>query len=223
VKAIFPTYQLSPISYHLLKMFLPKIYPITDVRLTGLSHAVQVEKLVEGGAEIVQLREKYAAPKDFYADAKKALEFAREINVKIIINDRVDIALALEADGVHLGQDDLPPEQARKILGAKAIIGFSTHSVAQVVEAVKLPVDYIAIGPVFSTNTKENPDETVGIETIKGVREAVGDFPLVAIGGLTSENFRDVLNAGADSAAIISDLLSDRGKIAERMRLFSLL
>ncbi len=128
----------------------PKIYPITDVRLTKLSHAEQVEKLIEGGAKIIQLREKYASPKDFYESANNALEIARRHNVKIIINDRVDIALALKADGVHLGQDDLPPEQARKILGERAIIGFSTHNIKQAIPAIKLPVNYIAIGPVFA-------------------------------------------------------------------------
>lgn len=187
--------------------------------MTKISHAEQVERLIKGGAEIVQLREKYAAPKDFYESAKKALDIARRQNVKIIINDRVDIALALEADGVHLGQDDLPPENARKILGEKAIIGFSTHNIKQAISAVKLPINYLAIGPVFATKTKENPDEIVGIEVVKKAREAIGDFPLVAIGGITSENFRDVLNAGANSTAFISDLLSDTEKIAERMRI----
>ncbi len=198
---------------------MPKIYPITDVRLTKISHAEQVEKLIEGGAKIVQLREKYAAPKDFYESAKKALKIARRQNVKIIINDRVDIALVLKADGVHLGQDDLPPKNAREILGEKAIIGFSTHNIKQAISAVKLPINYLAIGPVFATKTKENPDEIVGIEGVKKVREAVGDFPLVAIGGITLENFQDVLDAGANSVAIISDLLSDAEKIAEKMRI----
>ncbi len=198
---------------------LPKIYPITDFRLTKISHAEQVENLIEGGAEIVQLREKYAAPKDFYESAKKALEIARGQNVKIIINDRVDIAFVLKADGVHLGQDDLPPKNAREILGEKAIIGFSTHNIKQAISAVKLPINYLAIGPVFATKTKENPDEIVGIEGVKKVREAVGDFPLVAIGGITLENFQDVLDAGANSVAIISDLLSDAEKIAEKMRI----
>ena len=202
-----------------LNFNLPKIYPITDFRLTKISHAEQVEKLIEGGAEIVQLREKYAAPKDFYESAKKALKIARRQNVKIIINDRVDIALVLKADGVHLGQDDLPPKNAREILGEKAIIGFSTHNITQAISAVKLPIDYLAIGPVFATKTKENPDEIVGIEGVKKVREAVGDFPLVAIGGITLENFQDVLDAGANSVAIISDLLSDAEKIAEKMRI----
>ncbi|MEP7039097.1 MAG: thiamine phosphate synthase, partial [Acidobacteriota bacterium] len=96
---------------------MPKIYPITDTRITNLSHAAQVEKLIEGGATFIQLREKYASPKDFYEQAKEALKIARKSDVKIIINDRVDIALALGADGVHLGQADLSPEHARKILG----------------------------------------------------------------------------------------------------------
>lgn len=201
-------------------MFLPKIYPITDVRLTRLTHAEQVERLIAGGAKIIQLREKYAAPKDFYEAAKKALEIARRQNVKIIINDRVDIALALKADGVHLGQDDLPPAEARKILGAEAIIGFSTHNLEQAVSAAKLPIDYLAVGPIFPTKTKENPEKIVRSEGLRQVRHAIGNFSLVAIGGITSENFLDVLDTGADSAAIISDLLSERGKITEKMKWF---
>jgi len=200
---------------------LPEVYPITDTRITKLSHAEQVKRLIDGGAETIQLREKYAALKDFYADALEALKIARKNNVKIIINDRVDIALALCADGVHLGQDDLPPEHARKILGGKATIGFSTHNLKQAIEGIKLPVDYLAIGPVFSTKTKENSDNTVGIETLKKVRASIGNFPLVAIGGITSENFREVLTAGADSVALINDLLSEADKITEKMLKFS--
>jgi thiamine-phosphate pyrophosphorylase len=202
-------------------MFLPEIYPITDTRITNLSHAEQVKRLIDGGAETIQLREKYAEPKDFYADAQEALKIARKNNVKIIINDRVDIALALRADGVHLGQDDLPPEQARKILGEKVIIGFSTHNLKQAIESIKLPIDYLAIGPVFATQTKENPENIVGIETLKKVRAAIGNFPLVAIGGITSENFRKVLDAGADSVALINGLLSEANKITEKMNKFS--
>lgn len=201
-------------------MFLPKIYPITDTRLTNLSHFKQVKKLIDGGAKIIQLREKYVAPKDFFADAKNALKIARENDVKIIINDRVDIALALNADGVHLGQDDLPPVEARKILGEKAIIGFSTHSIEQALEAVKMPIDYLAVGPVFATQTKENPDEIVGLEGVKRVREAIGDFPLVAIGGISKENFREVFEAGADSLAIIKAVLFPPDKISENLTEF---
>jgi thiamine-phosphate pyrophosphorylase len=199
-------------------MLLPKIYPITDTRVTNLPHAEQVKRLIDAGAKTIQLREKYAAHKDFYADAVEALKIARRNNVKIIINDRVDIALALKADGVHLGQEDLPPEHAVKILGEKAIIGFSTHNLKQAIEAIKLPIHYIAIGPIFTTKTKENPDETVGIESIKKVREAIGNFPLVAIGGITLENFKEVLSQGADSVAIINDLLCDTDKITAKMK-----
>ncbi|MDQ3040757.1 MAG: thiamine phosphate synthase [Acidobacteriota bacterium] len=200
---------------------LPKIYPITDTRIAKLTHAEQVQKLVEGGAEIIQLRDKHASPKDFYESAREALIIARKRNVKIIINDRVDIALALKADGVHLGQDDLPPESARVILGDRAIIGFSTHNLKQVVNAINLPIDYLAIGPVYATRTKENPEEIVGLEGVNEVRKALGDFPLVAIGGITSENFRAVLEAGANSVAIISGLLSDADKITDKMLMFS--
>lgn len=194
---------------------LPKIYPVTDVRQSGISHAEQVKKLIDGGAEFIQLREKYLTPKEFYADAEIALKIARENDVKIIINDRVDIAVALKADGVHLGQDDLPPENARKILGEKAIIGFSTHNIDQAIEAINFPVDYIAIGPVFSTKTKENPDEVVGLEGVKKVRDAIKDFPLVAIGGINFENFQIVLKSGADSVAIVSGIISEAEKISE--------
>ncbi len=198
---------------------LPKIYPITDTRITKLSHTEQVKRLIEGGAEFIQLREKYLAPKDFYDDAFEALKIARAENVKIIINDRVDIALALKADGVHLGQDDLPPVSARKILGENAIIGYSTHNLEQLKKAIKLPIDYVAIGPVFATKTKENPDETIGIEIVEQARKIIGDFPLVAIGGMNSTNFLEVLSSGANSAAIISDLLSEPKKIAEKYTL----
>ncbi len=203
-----------------MNLTIPKIYPITDAQISKLSHAAQVEKLIDGGATFIQLREKYVAPKDFYEAAKAALEIARRCGVKIIINDRVDIALALKADGVHLGQDDLPPASARKILGDKAIIGFSTHNFAQAVEAVKMPIDYLAIGPIFATTTKENPDAVVGIEGLKKIRQSIGEFPLVAIGGINFENYRKVLEAGADSVAVISNLISDPNKITEKMQNF---
>lgn len=196
-------------------MLLPKIYPITDAGLTKISHAEQVEKLIEGGAEFIQLREKNASPIEFFESAKAALEIAREHNVKIIINDRVDIALTLKADGVHLGQDDLPPEKAREILGKRAIIGYSTHNLKQAFEVIKKPINYIAIGPVFATKTKENPDEVVGINGLKQIRKKIGEFPLVAIGGINYENYLEVLEAGADSVAIISGILSDSENITQ--------
>jgi thiamine-phosphate pyrophosphorylase len=202
-----------------MRNFLPpKIYPITDCRISRLSHAAQVERLIAGGARFVQLREKHASPRDFYTEAEQALKIARAHNVKIIINDRVDLALALNADGVHLGQDDLPPEKARKILGGTAIIGFSTHSVEQAIAAIKFPVDYIAIGPIFETASKENPDAVVGLDGLKKVRKAIDDFPLVAIGGINHENARSVLEAGANSVAVISCLLDEPDKIVVKTR-----
>lgn len=201
-------------------MKIPRIYPITDTRLSGISHAEQVKRLIAGGAEFIQLRDKYSTPKEFYKSANEALKIACQANVKIIINDRADIVFALKADGVHLGQDDLPPDKAREILGETAIIGFSTHNFEQAKKAYKLPIDYIAIGPVFGTQTKENPDKTTGIEMIKSVREIIGEIPLVAIGGITFENYREVLDAGADSVAIISDLISDADNISRKTNEF---
>jgi thiamine-phosphate pyrophosphorylase len=198
---------------------LPKIYPITDVSISKLSHTEQFKRLVEGGASMIQLREKNASPCEFYESAREVLALAKERNVRIIINDRADIAFALKA-GVHLGQDDLPPPAARKLLGNNAVIGFSTHSVGQAIEAVKLPVDYIAIGPVFPTKTKQNPEQAVGLEGVERVREAVGNFPLVAIGGITLENAVDVFSAGADSVAIIGDLVGEPDGITEKMKRF---
>jgi thiamine-phosphate pyrophosphorylase len=144
----------------------------------------------------------------FYEDAKAALAVAARHGVQLIINDRVDIALAVGAAGVHLGQDDLAPDIARRLLGDNAIIGYSTHSVAQALAAASLPIDYLAIGPVFGTNTKENPDPVVGLDGLRAVRSAIPNLPLVAIGGITPANTSDVLQAGADSAAMISGLWS---------------
>ena len=203
-------------------MLLPKLYPITDRRLSGLSHAEQVACLADGGATFIQLREKHLSPREFYRAAEEALRVARERGVKLIVNDRADIALALGADGLHLGQDDMPPEAARALLGEGAIIGFSTHNVAQAVEAARLPVAYVAIGPVFATSSKSNPDPVVGLEGVARVRQAVGHIPLVAIGGITRENARAVLEAGADSVAVIGALLTpaDPAEITRRTREF---
>lgn len=201
-----------------MKFELPKFYPITDARLSRLTHAEQVARLSAGGATLIQLREKHLSPREFYAEAEAALRVARERGVRLIINDRVDIALALRADGVHLGQDDLEPEAARRLLGEDAIIGFSTHNIAQAREAAALPVDYIASGPIYATSTKENPDPVVGLEGLRRVREAVEDKPLVAIGGINRENMRDVIEAGADSIAVISLLLNEPSEIERRTR-----
>jgi len=201
-----------------LRIDLPKLYPITDVRLSGLSHAEQVARLSAGGATLVQLREKHLSPREFYREAEEALRVARSRSVHLIINDRVDIALALRADGVHLGQADLAPEAARRLLGERAVIGFSTHNIEQVREALSLPVDYIAIGPIFATSSKENPDPVVGLDGLRRVRQLVGEVPLVAIGGIGRESALEVLAAGAGSVAAISLLLSQPAEIERRTR-----
>ena len=201
----------------LLPLRLPKIYPITDVSISGLPHAEQVERLIQGGARLIQLREKYASPREFYEAAEKAVELASQHDVTIIINDRVDISFALKT-GVHLGQTDLPPVEARRILGPNAIIGYSTHSIEQVREAMTFPVDYIAIGPVFATGTKPDTEPVVGLDGIRAVRSLIGEIPLVAIGGINDANIRSVIEAGADSAAVISAVVADAGKIVDRMR-----
>lgn len=198
-----------------------RLYPLTDTRLSGLSHAEQVARLSEGGARLIQLREKYLSPREFYDQAVEAMRVARSRGVKIIINDRIDVAMAVNADGVHLGQDDFPPPAARRLLGDSAIIGLSTHNVEQAVEATRMDVDYIAVGPIFGTSTKDNPDPVVGLTGLEWIRQAVKN-PIVAIGGITSENAPQVIKAGADAVAVISALLMPPGEIiAQTKRVIS--
>ena len=196
----------------------PSVYPITDIRLSGLSHAEQVKELISGGAKLIQLREKYLAPSEFYREAVTALEIAHAHGVQLIINDRVDIALAIKADGVHLGQGDLPPHAARKILGEDATIGFSIHNIEQARIALDLPVDYLAVGPIFTTSGKQEPDPVVRLDGLRRIRAVVNRLPIIAIGGITTENMREVLNCGADSVAMISGLLDAGSALTLRMR-----
>jgi thiamine-phosphate pyrophosphorylase len=182
------------------------LYPITDQHISGLSHAEQVVLLNNCGATLIQLREKLDPPVKFFEQAESAVRVARDLGAKIIINDRLDIALAVKADGVHLGQEDLPPDAARRILGSNAIIGFSTHSLKQARLAAQMPLDYVAIGPIFSTTTKQSANAPVGLDGLARVREALGAMPLVAIGGITSENIGAVIKAGADLVAVIGDI-----------------
>ena len=168
-----------------------------------------------GGATLVQLREKQMSPKEFYEQAKAAVTVAEQCGVQLIINDRVDVALAVGANGVHLGQDDMPPDAARKLLGPEAIVGYSTHSVEQAIAASKLPIDYLAIGPIFTTATKSDTAPVLGLDGLRAVRQAIGRFPLVAIGGIASSNAHDVIRAGADSVAVISALLAHSDRITD--------
>ena len=200
-----------------MRFNLPKIYPITDTALSSLSHAEQVKRLIAGGATLIQLREKNNSVRAFSADASEAIRIAHSAGANLIINDRVDVALALGADGVHLGQTDMPVGAARQLLGNAAIIGFSTHNIDQVRGALDLPIDYLAFGPIFPTRTKHNPDPIAGLDALGLAKSITGRLPVVAIGGIDESNVVEVLSAGADSAAIISAILAGPAKIAKNV------
>jgi thiamine-phosphate diphosphorylase len=201
-------------------MKLPRIYPITNGEISEFSHVEQVQQFLAGGAKLLQIREKKSTSAEFYEQAKTAVNLAKEQDAILLINDRIDIAMAVNADGVHLGQTDLSPIYARKLLGDKAIIGYSTHSLSQAIEAIKLPIDYIAIGPIFATSTKENPDNVFGIDKLREVREAIGDFPMVAIGGISLETATAVLRF-ADSIAVIGAILKNQRGITVATQAFT--
>src|SRR3569832_973959 len=189
-------------------MQLPRIYPLTDVQLSGLSLVQQVRLLSTGGASLIQLREKHMAVREFYEQAKAAVAVAAPWGVQLLINDRVDIALAVGAHGVHLGQDDMSPDAARKLLGPEALIGYSTHNIEQAIAATKLPIDYVAVGPIFATTTKSDTAPVVGLAGLRAVLLEIGTFPLVAIGFISRAIAREVIRAGADSVAVICSLLA---------------
>jgi thiamine-phosphate pyrophosphorylase len=186
-------------------MRFPKLYAITDRSLSNSTHEEIVRALLAGGARLIQLRDKEAGAKELLDAARACLALTRPAGARLIINDRADVALAADADGVHLGQEDLSVEEARDLLGPAKIVGVSTHSLEQAARALETSADYIAFGPIFTTTTKQNPDPVVGLELLRQVR-ALSDRPLVAIGGITLERAASVLATGADSVAVISAL-----------------
>jgi thiamine-phosphate pyrophosphorylase len=191
-----------------MRFELPPIYPITDKKLARRSdHFSILKELVIGGAEIVQIRDKSTPTDELFLDIQKCVEFAGGKNVTLILNDRCDLVLSSSASGVHLGQDDLPPETARTILGSESVIGFSTHSLSQVKRAARLPIQYLGFGPVFTTSTKVEVSHAVGLQKLC-VACKMTTIPVVAIGGIGLEHVRDVLNAGAASLAVISALMT---------------
>jgi thiamine-phosphate pyrophosphorylase len=204
-------------------MLLPRLYPIIDFSCFAaqpdpITAIVRyAEELIAAGATLLQLRDKSQPdePKRFLSCARELRRLTLD-KATFIINDRVDICLAADADGVHLGQDDLSPESARRIFdqvkdGRARIIGFSTHNLSQGIAADMLPIDYIAIGPVFVTGSKANPDPVIGLEGVRQARR-VTKKPLAAIGGITRQNCSQVKAAGADAVAVISDLLESPAK-----------
>ena len=189
-------------------MKLPRLYPILDTEslaARGVAMETAAAAFLEGGAGILQIRHKGHWSRDIFKSAQQVARLCRQAGAPLIVNARADFAMLLEA-GLHVGQDDLAPSDARHLLGPGATIGFSSHNPDQLSAAAGEPVDYVAIGPVFPTASKRNPDPVVGLDEIRRCRAPIGK-PLVAIGGITLENALDVLRSGADSVAVIAGLL----------------
>jgi thiamine-phosphate pyrophosphorylase len=194
---------------------LPQLYPILDVACFSDAAVMfaAAEELAAAGCTLLQYRNKSGSARHMLDEARELRARLRP-NVILIMNDRADLCLAAGYDGLHVGQDDLSPEFARSIVGATRWLGVSTHNPEQLAEADLTPADYLAIGPVFATTSKANPDPVVGLEGIRRARELTRK-PLVAIGGITRANSRSVIDAGADAVAVISDLLRDPRKSAQ--------
>jgi len=194
---------------------LPRLYPILDASCFPDAAALfaAAENLAAAGITLLQYRNKQGS-------VRQMLEHARELkwrvgsSVRLIMNDRADLCLAVDFDGLHLGQNDLSPSAARRIIGSDRWLGISTHNPGQIADADKTDADYLAIGPVFATSSKTNPDPIIGLEGVRQASELTSK-PLVAIGGITRANARSVIEAGANSMAVISDLIRDPRKSAE--------
>lgn len=199
------------------KKFDPSLYLVTDPALTrGRSVLEIVRAAVTGSATLVQLREKDATTREFITKALELRKFLNDAGVPLIINDRVDVALAARADGVHLGADDMPYQMARELLGPDAIIGMSVQSVEEAVAASSVGPDYIAVSPVFATGTKPDHAPPLELGGLRDIRRRVSNR-LIAIGGITAENAADVIAAGADGIAVVTALtMADDPAVAAR-------
>ncbi|HVP42103.1 MAG TPA: thiamine phosphate synthase [Terriglobales bacterium] len=205
------------------RLVLPRLYAIVDAgRFAGHRKPASallrfVEELLAGGATLLQYRNKQGGEREILEQARQLRRVCA--GIRLIMNDRADLCLAAGCDGVHVGQEDLSPESARAVVGDRLWVGVSTHSVKQVRAAGKGPADYVAIGPVFATSSKQDPDPVVGLRGVKAARAATRK-PLVAIGGITRANCRSVIEAGADAVAVISDLMtSPRKSVKEFLRI----
>jgi len=201
-------------------LILPPLYAILDPEQTkGRAPEVVLQRLLNGGVKLLQLRVKAMTPVDFLTLAGHARAQTRAAGCRLIVNDRIDIALACDADGVHLGQEDLPLAAGKKLMADK-IVGISTHDIEQARDAERNGADYIGFGPMFGTTTKDTGFTARGVDMLKQIRAAVR-IPIVAIGGINEQNVQAVWQAGADSAAIISDILGAEdiaGKVARIAR-----
>lgn len=188
---------------------LPRLYAIVDSSCFAdvQQMCAFATELVEGGVTLVQYRNKTGQARTML-DESRALKKAVGSRAKLIMNDRADLCLLAEYDGVHVGQDDLSPEAVRGVIGPDLWLGISTHNPLQIAEAAKTPADYLAIGPIFGTASKMNPDPAVGLTGVRQARSLTSK-PLVAIGGITRAHALEVIEAGADSVAVIADLASN--------------
>lgn len=185
-----------------------RLYLVTDHALCGERDLLRiVQDAVRGGVTCVQLREKTKNTSDFVAQAQALKRLLSPLHIPLVINDRIDIALACEADGVHLGQSDMPVIDARRLLPQQVFIGWSVENLAHVQQASQLPVDYLGVSPVFATPTKTDTAPAWGLTGLSQIRQQTA-LPLVAIGGIQSGNAAEVLNAGADGLAIVSAIMS---------------
>jgi thiamine-phosphate pyrophosphorylase len=199
-------------------VLLPPFYPILDT-LTAARHGITVisaaEQILDGGARILQVRHKDFFSAQLFSDLERIASLCHDAQARLVINDRADVARLLSAD-LHLGQEDLPPSDARRVTGTSTVIGFSTHNEQQFRDALAEPIDYVAFGPIFSTASKGKADPVVGIEELRSLRPLTGR-PLVSIGGITRANARAVLDAGANSVAVIGDLFPSNGDLRRRV------
>jgi thiamine-phosphate pyrophosphorylase len=198
-------------------MKLPAFYPILDtgaVLSRGLDPVQVAREILDGGARILQFRHKEFLSREAFTWLEKIAALTQDAGVTFLVNDRADLAKLFGA-GLHLGQDDLPPATARTIVGPTATIGFSTHNEGQLRAAAAEPVDYVALGPLYGTATKLNPDATVGLDELRRLRPLT-DRPLVAIGGITLATALAAREAGADSLAIVADLFPADGDVRRR-------
>lgn len=192
------------------------LYLITDTKIAGLSHIQIARRAIAAGISVIQLREKNMSKKDFYREALSVRKLTLQHKTRLIVNDYIDIALAVNADGIHIGQEDMPLEEARKIMGKGKIVGVSTHSLKEALRAEDGGADYIGFGPLFLSGTKD-AGHPKGIKALQHVRRYVR-IPVVAIGGITWDNIHNVLKAGADAAAVVSGILS--GDIKNNVKRF---
>ena len=188
------------------RLVLPRLYVILDAALLTVPETECAQKLVDAGVRLLQYRNKAASGREMFESAKRLSSALTPRGVTFLVNDRADVAWAAGASGVHVGQEDLGVEAARAVIGAGKLVGVSTHNLEQFERAAASSADYVAIGPVFSTSTKANPDPVVGIEMIHRIRPLTEKL-IVAIGGITLERAAEVVRAGADSVAVSSDIL----------------